>query len=552
MVEPASVLRWLDSLGEPGGDRDEVHQARLVHGVSGLMMLFVPAFALLGVGALDAPRTGAATALLGSGMATGPWLLRRFGASVAVHTVVGSLFFTILVVSLLNGGHTSGFAYALAVVPMLAMAAQGAPAALSWLGAVGIALIGQYGQHRLGGPLPAELGATEHEIFGLAVALCMPLIIVATMGLQRLTRAAYARDLAEQQRTLRAVFEHTPEGLLLSSANGELESANEAAVRLLGADAVAASLPRLMQPTPGWREIELRHPQGRRLRVAVATVPLTEGGRCLTVLHDLTARRQVQRAMAHARDQALEAQRAKSTFLANMSHELRTPLNAVIGYGEMVADDLEARDDELLDDVHLILGAARHLLQLVDDVLDLSRLEAGELLLSVQEVALGSLLHDVAGAAEPLFATRGNHFELHVDPDLGTLQSDPIRLRQVLLHLLANAARFTDHGRITLRGTRQGSDQVRLEVRDEGIGMSPTVLARVMQPFEQADGSSTRAAGGSGVGLPLVQHLVDSMGGHLTLRSTVGVGTVASIDLPTEPSTARRARRAEPMSNPPT
>ena len=138
------------------------------------MMLFVPVFALLAFGPLDAPRTGAATALLGSGMATGPWLLRRFGASVAVHTIVGSLFFTILVVSLLNGGHASGFGYALAVVPMLAMAARGSAAALSWLGAVSIAVMGQYGQHRVSGPLPAELGAAEHEIFGLAVALCLP------------------------------------------------------------------------------------------------------------------------------------------------------------------------------------------------------------------------------------------------------------------------------------------------------------------------------------------------------------------------------------------
>jgi signal transduction histidine kinase len=198
-----------------------------------------------------------------------------------------------------------------------------------------------------------------------------------------------------------------------------------------------------------------------------------------------------------------EASQHKSQFLANMSHELRTPLNAIIGVTEMLREDAEAlkQDIEPLDRV---LGAARHLLALINDILDLSKIEAGRMELQLEPFALAPLIANVVKTIEPLAAKNANQVAVNCDAAIGTLHADQMRLRQALLNLLSNANKFTDHGKITIdarQGREDGRDWVTIAVTDTGIGMTAEQMGRLFQEFSQADASTTRKYGGTGLGL---------------------------------------------------
>ncbi|CAN7642418.1 ATP-binding protein [Pseudorhodoferax sp. LjRoot39] len=232
-----------------------------------------------------------------------------------------------------------------------------------------------------------------------------------------------------------------------------------------------------------------------------------------------------------AREQAEAANRTKSSFLANMSHELRTPLNAVIGYTEMLEEDFAGRSDlvQARGDLDRIKGAARHLLQMINEVLDLSKIEADRIELSVERFEIAGLLDQVASTTQPLLAANGNRLELPPGPGLGTLQSDLMRLRQVLFNLVSNAAKFTHGGRIRIEVTRGhdagGRPTVVFEVRDTGIGMTPSQLGRLFQPFVQADAETTRHYGGTGLGLAISRRLCRLLGGDVTATSQAGEGS---------------------------
>ena len=232
-----------------------------------------------------------------------------------------------------------------------------------------------------------------------------------------------------------------------------------------------------------------------------------------------------------ARAQAEAANLSKSSFLANMSHELRTPLNAVIGYTEMLQEDFEGRGDlaQARGDLDRIKGASRHLLQMINDVLDLSKIEADRIELSVERFEIAGLLDQVASTTQPLLAANGNRLELADMQGLGTLQSDLTRLRQVLFNLVSNAAKFTHEGCIRIEVTRGhdagGRPSVVFEVRDTGIGMTPSQLGRLFQPFMQADADTTRHYGGTGLGLAISRRLCRLLGGDLTAASQAGQGS---------------------------
>ena len=237
-----------------------------------------------------------------------------------------------------------------------------------------------------------------------------------------------------------------------------------------------------------------------------------------------------------AKEAAEQASVAKSQFLANMSHELRTPLNAIIGYSEMLIE--EAEDDgatDLVPDLVKIQRSGRHLLGLINDVLDVSKIEAGKLELHLESVPVATMLHEVAATAEPLAARRRNRLEVQVGAAPDALRADEMRLRQILLNLLSNAAKFTEDGRITVRadGVRDdGREWVAFTVRDTGIGMSAEQQAKLFQPFTQVDASPTRRYEGTGLGLTIARRLVEMMGGTLRLESEPGVGTLVEVRLP--------------------
>ena len=236
--------------------------------------------------------------------------------------------------------------------------------------------------------------------------------------------------------------------------------------------------------------------------------------------------------LERARQAAEAANLAKSRFLANMSHELRTPLNAILGYSELLAEEAEAHGlGAMLEDLHRIRRAGSHLLALISDILDLTKIEAGKLEVSDERIDLAALLADVVVVCTPEVARHNNRLVLDVDPALGLTRGDPLRIRQVLLNVLNNAAKFTQCGEITLRAAR-GGGRLRFEITDTGIGMSAAQLEGIFEPFTQVDASPSRRFEGAGLGLAICRRLCEHMGGKISVSSQPGQGTTFTLDLP--------------------
>ncbi len=239
-----------------------------------------------------------------------------------------------------------------------------------------------------------------------------------------------------------------------------------------------------------------------------------------------------------ANEAARAANQAKSAFLANMSHELRTPLNAILGYSEMLAEDAgaEGRADRLAD-LLKIQTAGRHLLGLINDVLDLSKIEAGKMKLYLETFDIAQVVEEAVGTVRPLVEQKGNHLEVRCPGDIGQLREDVTKVRQVLLNLLSNAAKFTEKGVVTLEVRRENGREgnwVFFRVQDTGIGMSPDQVGRLFKAFTQADAGTMRKYGGTGLGLAISRKLCRMMGGNIEVESEPGKGSVFTVRLPGE------------------
>ena len=248
-----------------------------------------------------------------------------------------------------------------------------------------------------------------------------------------------------------------------------------------------------------------------------------------------------------ARDDAIEASRAKSAFLANMSHELRTPLNAIIGYSEIALDELRtqaAREGDgrgplaqVCTDVQKIHVAGTHLLGIISDILDLSKIEAGRMELHIEGFLVQAMIDDVVTTAQRLVAQNGNHFEVRPGPGLGEMAADLTKVRQILFNLLSNAAKFTERGTVALEVLRppvpEGAEPYfEFSVSDSGIGMSPEQKDRLFQTFYQGDSSTTRKYGGTGLGLAISRRFAQMMGGDISVQSVLGSGSTFRVHLP--------------------
>jgi two-component system, sensor histidine kinase and response regulator len=240
--------------------------------------------------------------------------------------------------------------------------------------------------------------------------------------------------------------------------------------------------------------------------------------------------------LAVVHEQAVAASQVKSQFLANMSHELRTPLNAIIGYSELLQLVAERKQDSTYSaDLERIHKAGQHLLTLINDILDISKIEAGKLQLEMQVFDVSSILDEITETIRPLATKNSNALEVHVAPDLSPINADATRLKQCLLNLLSNACKFTQSGRVTLSVFQQQPESdspISFCVEDTGVGLSDEQAARLFQPFSQADASTTRKFGGTGLGLAITKKLCEAMGGNLTLQSQLGVGSMFTIELP--------------------
>ena len=353
-----------------------------------------------------------------------------------------------------------------------------------------------------------------------------------------------------QHEFFETVVTESPVAIVTLDLDGNISGLNPAFERLFGytpEDAVGRELDLLLNTPETVKEAEQytadaaqgrvargigkrRRRDGTFLDVEFAGVSVEVDGEPVAIFalyHDVTE-------LLKAREEAEEANQAKSQFLANMSHELRTPLNAIIGYSEMLQEEAEEEGvEEFVPDLGKIHSAGRHLLALINDILDLSKIEAGKTELFLESFDLEELVRRVESTVAPLVAANGNTLDVVMEDQVGTLVADITKVQQVLLNLLSNAAKFTEKGHIELRVTEEG-DEVVMGVSDEGIGMSPDQMARIFEAFGQADASTQKRYGGTGLGLVISREFCRIMGGDITVLSAPGHGTTFTVRLPKE------------------
>jgi signal transduction histidine kinase len=281
-------------------------------------------------------------------------------------------------------------------------------------------------------------------------------------------------------------------------------------------------------------------PAGRTLQVRRREMP----GGIVSLYSDITETKLAEQRIRETRDQAEQANRAKSEFLANMSHELRTPLNAIVGFADIVSSEIlgPMRDKKYLEYIKDIHTSGLHLLSIINEILDMAKIEAGKLDLVRQPFSVSQVVAEAVRMLREQANQRDIDLVVDLPDDEIIIVGDERAIKQALINLVSNAIKFSkDEGRVDLRITDHAGRELRLEVEDHGIGMSEDAQRRAMQPFEQADSSTTRAYGGTGLGLPIANGLIAAHGGTLTIESCEGQGTRVSVLLPLQPKEGQPA-----------
>jgi signal transduction histidine kinase len=414
-------------------------------------------------------------------------------------------------------------------------------------------------------------------IFALAVVLLALLAagVAALLALRRRRRNSAAAERAKrlarlenEHSLLRNTLENIGEGLSVFAPDGRLIAWNSRFVELLDLGGVVGPgtpLRKILlhQAIRGdFGDVEPEEEASRRLEAFRRDVPMvrertTQKGRILrlrrsalrdgsvlTLYDDVTELKESERKQILARSQAEFANRSKSDFLANMSHELRTPLNAIIGFSEVIANEIfgPIRNPKYLEYLNDIHDSSLHLLSIINDVLDMSKIEAGRLELCKETVRIRTVVRDAVRMVEKRAEESGIELVTDLSDEDGTIWADERALKQIFLNLLSNSVKFSKSGsKVTIRGMINGSSFASFEVEDSGVGMTEEELHRALQPFGQARAATTRNYGGTGLGLPITKGLVEAHGGTLAIASHPGSGTLVRVLLPLAESWLDRA-----------
>jgi protein-histidine pros-kinase len=377
------------------------------------------------------------------------------------------------------------------------------------------------------------------------------------------------QELARVLERFRLVVESTPSAMLMLSQDGRITLVNAQAESLFGytRDALMGQLVERLVPErfravhPGLRDGFFAAPQARAIGagrdlfglrrdgsevpIEIGLSPLVthEGKFVLASIIDITARKRAEAELIEAKDRAESADRLKSAFLATMSHELRTPLNSIIGFTGIILQELAGPiNPEQRKQLEMVFGSARHLLELISDVLDISKIEAGQLPIANETFELSASIAKALELVRPLIENKGLALIVKLAPELGPAASDKRRFEQILLNLLANAAKFTEHGHVALTAdidrdwrpydTANTQQAVVLRVSDTGMGIRGEDLSRLFEPFRQLESGLSRNHEGTGLGLAICRRLTDLMGGEISVSSTFGKGSTFTFALP--------------------
>jgi len=385
-------------------------------------------------------------------------------------------------------------------------------------------------------------------------------------------RTAAARQgadaLDKQRRILQSMLDSMSDGVIVADDTGEMVVINPAAEQLLKVNASDLLTddwverhgfyrPDMVTPYPNsefplMRAIrghasestkvfvlgDRRDTQGLWLSVDARPIRDEDGvvHNGVAIFRNITASKRAEEALLRAKEAAEAANRSKSQFLANMSHELRTPLNAIIGYSEILEEQAsDTGHDDYIPDLQKIHSAGRHLQSLIDDILDLSKIEAGKMELDLDTFDIAEMIREVTTTVQAVVEKNGNTLEVNCASEMGFMHADMTKVRQVLFNFLSNAGKFTENGTVRLEATRvniDGNEVVRFAVRDTGIGMTDEQIAKLFQDFTQVDASTTRKYGGTGLGLAISRRYCEMMGGHIDVDSSPGVGSTFRFELP--------------------